>query len=137
LGALSPEVLRQSKPCTRHATAVFVAGRVTDGLDRATGRQRDRALERDDPSGSSRDVHDDAGPGRGPPSRRARRHDRVLYAGGITIRDNGHHLAATIGTELSADTISKVLDTVTEGGPGGRQLLPPPRRPGGPTTDTT
>lgn len=37
-----------------------------------------------------------------------------LYAGGMTIRDIGHHLAATIGTELSHETISKVVDAVTD-----------------------
>jgi transposase-like protein len=30
-----------------------------------------------------------------------------LYAGGMTVRDISHHLARTIGTELSHDTISK------------------------------
>jgi transposase-like protein len=37
-----------------------------------------------------------------------------LYAGGMTIRDIRHHLAATIGTELSAETISKITDEVAE-----------------------
>src|SRR5215217_7008061 len=37
-----------------------------------------------------------------------------LYAGGMTVRDIGHHLAATIGTELSHETISKVVDAVAE-----------------------
>jgi putative transposase len=37
-----------------------------------------------------------------------------LYAGGMTIRDIGHHLARTLGTELSHDTISKVTDAVAE-----------------------
>jgi transposase-like protein len=37
-----------------------------------------------------------------------------LYAGGMTVRDIGHHLAATIGTELSAETISNIVDTVAE-----------------------
>ncbi|WP_456238530.1 IS256 family transposase [Occultella glacieicola] len=36
-----------------------------------------------------------------------------LYAGGMTVRDIGHHLAATLGTELSPDTISNITDTVT------------------------
>jgi len=31
-----------------------------------------------------------------------------LYAGGMTIRDIQHHLASTIGTELSHETISKM-----------------------------
>ena len=35
-----------------------------------------------------------------------------LYAGGMTIRDIGHHLASTIGTELSPETISKITDAV-------------------------
>ena len=37
-----------------------------------------------------------------------------LYAGGMTVRDIGHHLASTIGTELSHETISKIVDAVTE-----------------------
>ena len=37
-----------------------------------------------------------------------------LYAGGMTIRDIQHHLASTIGTELSHETISKVTDAVAE-----------------------
>jgi putative transposase len=35
-----------------------------------------------------------------------------LYAGGMTIRDIEHHLATTIGTELSHETISKITDEV-------------------------
>jgi len=35
-----------------------------------------------------------------------------LYAGGMTVRDIGHHLARTLGTELSHDTISKITDAV-------------------------
>lgn len=35
------------------------------------------------------------------------------YAGGMTIRDIQHHLAATLGTELSHWTISKVAEEVT------------------------
>ncbi len=37
-----------------------------------------------------------------------------LYAGGMTVRDIAHHLASTIGTELSHETISKIVDTVAE-----------------------
>jgi putative transposase len=37
-----------------------------------------------------------------------------LYAGGMTVRDIGHHLARTLGTELSHDTISKITDAVAE-----------------------
>ena len=37
-----------------------------------------------------------------------------LYAGGMTIRDIEHHLAATLGTELSPETISKVTDAVLD-----------------------
>lgn len=37
-----------------------------------------------------------------------------LYAGGMTVRDIQAHLARTIGTELSHDTISKVTDAVLE-----------------------
>ena len=37
-----------------------------------------------------------------------------LYAGGMTIRDIQHHLASTIGTELSHETISKITDEVAD-----------------------
>jgi len=37
-----------------------------------------------------------------------------LYAGGMTIRDIGHHLVSTIGTDLSHETISKVTDAVCD-----------------------
>ena len=37
-----------------------------------------------------------------------------LYAGGMTVRDIQHHLARTVGTELSHETISKVTDAVAE-----------------------
>ena len=37
-----------------------------------------------------------------------------LYAGGMTIRDIQAHLARTIGTELSHETISKITDAVLE-----------------------
>jgi len=37
-----------------------------------------------------------------------------LYAGGMTIRDIQHHLAGTLGTELSHETISNVTDAVLE-----------------------
>ncbi len=37
-----------------------------------------------------------------------------LYAGGMTVRDIQHHLARTLGTELSHDTISKITDAVAE-----------------------
>jgi putative transposase len=37
-----------------------------------------------------------------------------LYAGGMTVRDIGHHLERTIGTELSHETISKITDSVLE-----------------------
>ena len=37
-----------------------------------------------------------------------------LYAGGMTVRDIGHHVGATIGTELSAETISNIVDAVAE-----------------------
>jgi len=37
-----------------------------------------------------------------------------LYAGGMTIRDIQHHLASTIGTELSHETISKITDQIAE-----------------------
>jgi len=37
-----------------------------------------------------------------------------LFAGGMTIRDIGHHLASTISTELSHETISKITDAVCD-----------------------
>jgi putative transposase len=37
-----------------------------------------------------------------------------LYAGGMTVRDIQHHLARTIGTELSHDTISTITDSVLD-----------------------
>lgn len=37
-----------------------------------------------------------------------------LYAGGMTIRDIEHHLATTIGTEISRETISKITDAVLD-----------------------
>src|SRR5690606_2617811 len=37
-----------------------------------------------------------------------------LYAGGMTVRDIEHHLAATVGTELSRATISKIGDEIAD-----------------------
>lgn len=37
-----------------------------------------------------------------------------LYAGGMTVRDISHHLATTIGTELSHETISKITEEVAD-----------------------
>lgn len=37
-----------------------------------------------------------------------------LYAGGMTLRDIAHHLESTIGTELSHETISKIVDAVSD-----------------------
>jgi len=37
-----------------------------------------------------------------------------LYAGGMTVRDIQSHLARTLGTELSHDTISKITDAIAE-----------------------
>lgn len=37
-----------------------------------------------------------------------------LYAGGMTVRDIEHHLATTIGTELSAETISNITEQVAD-----------------------
>ncbi len=37
-----------------------------------------------------------------------------LYAGGMTVRDIEHHLARTLGVEVSPDTISKITDAVLE-----------------------
>jgi putative transposase len=37
-----------------------------------------------------------------------------LYAGGMTVRDIQHHLARTLGKELSHDTTSKITDEGAE-----------------------
>jgi putative transposase len=37
-----------------------------------------------------------------------------LYAGGMTVRDIQHHLARTVGTDLSHETISNITDAVLE-----------------------
>ena len=37
-----------------------------------------------------------------------------LYAGGMTVREIEHHLATTIGVELSAGTISAITDAVAD-----------------------
>ncbi|WP_258034422.1 IS256 family transposase, partial [Microbacterium sp. CJ77] len=37
-----------------------------------------------------------------------------LYAGGMTVRDIEHHLASTIGTEISRETISKIVDEISD-----------------------
>ena len=37
-----------------------------------------------------------------------------LYAGGMTVRDIRHHLASTLGVEVSAGTISTITDAVCE-----------------------
>ena len=37
-----------------------------------------------------------------------------LYAGGMTLRDIEYHLVSTIGTELSRETLSKIVDEVCD-----------------------
>ncbi|MBB2997585.1 putative transposase [Paeniglutamicibacter cryotolerans] len=37
-----------------------------------------------------------------------------LYAGGMTVRDIENHLASTLGTELSRETISKITDEILD-----------------------
>jgi transposase-like protein len=37
-----------------------------------------------------------------------------LYAGGMTVRDIEYHLSATIGTEISRETISKIVDELAD-----------------------
>ncbi len=37
-----------------------------------------------------------------------------LYAGGMTLRDISHHLAATLGVEVSHETVSKIVDSIGE-----------------------
>ncbi len=46
-----------------------------------------------------------------------------LYAGGMTLRDIEYHLATTIGTEISRETLSKIVDEV------GDEVLAWQRRP--------
>ena len=46
-----------------------------------------------------------------------------LYAGGMTLRDISHHLASTVGVEVSHETISKVVDSI------GEEVLAWQRRP--------
>ena len=46
-----------------------------------------------------------------------------LYAGGMTLRDIAHHLASTVGTELSHETISKIVEEI------GEEVLAWQRRP--------
>ena len=37
-----------------------------------------------------------------------------LYAGGMTVREIQHHLASTLGTDLSHETISKITDQISQ-----------------------
>ena len=37
-----------------------------------------------------------------------------LYAGGMTVRETGHHLEATFGTQISHETISNITDAVQD-----------------------
>lgn len=37
-----------------------------------------------------------------------------LYAGGMTVRDIRHHLASTLGVEVSAGAISTITDAVCD-----------------------
>jgi putative transposase len=37
-----------------------------------------------------------------------------LYAGGMTLRDIEHHLATTVGSEISRETISKIVDEISD-----------------------
>lgn len=37
-----------------------------------------------------------------------------LYAGGMTLRDISHHLEASVGVEVSHETVSKVVDSIAE-----------------------
>lgn len=66
------------------------------------------------PPGPQQHVHAPAAP---PGSRRLSQLDEMivsLYAGGMTIRDIEHHLAATVGTELSRETLSKIVDEISD-----------------------
>src|SRR5205823_6039753 len=66
------------------------------------------------PACPQRHVHPDACLERRSPARWARRDDHLALAGEMTIRDIAHHLAATIGTELSHETISKIVDAIAD-----------------------
>jgi putative transposase len=37
-----------------------------------------------------------------------------LYAGGMTLRDIEHHLLTTVGSEISRETISKIVDEISD-----------------------
>src|SRR5690606_1253208 len=37
-----------------------------------------------------------------------------LYAGGMTVRDIEHHLASTVGTDLSHETISNIVEEISD-----------------------
>ena len=37
-----------------------------------------------------------------------------LYAGGMTLRDIEYHLVSTIGTEISRETLSKIVDEISD-----------------------
>lgn len=37
-----------------------------------------------------------------------------LYAGGMTQRDIAHHVEATFGTEMSAETVSNIVDAIAD-----------------------
>lgn len=37
-----------------------------------------------------------------------------LYAGGMTLRDIEHHLSSTVGVEMSRETISKIVDGISD-----------------------
>ena len=37
-----------------------------------------------------------------------------LYAGGMTVRDIAHHIQSTFGTEMSAETVSNVVDAIAD-----------------------
>lgn len=49
-----------------------------------------------------------------PVDRGGRHRYEFSYAGGMTVRDIQHHLASSIGTDLSHETISKVTDQISE-----------------------
>ena len=50
-----------------------------------------------------------------------------LYAGGMTVREIEHHLASTIGVELSPATISTITDVNRTGSDGGSGYWIPTR----------
>lgn len=110
-----------------------LAAELTDHLGYEKGDPIGRELPNARNGSSPKTVHSEAGPvplevprdrdGSFTPrlvpkgARRIGRLDDMiisLYAGGMTLRDIQFHLASTIGTEVSNETISKIVDEVSD-----------------------